>query len=289
MGGRSMSDSQVQRFITSMEDQGVGVTRTKKGLFLRLPDNTSTTVHFTNSDVRAFDNLIARLRRAGVRHPEDPKAVAELPSMITSGDASPASKKKIRQAMIDLDYPDVVTIMPLMKITGMEHVTIARALYHMGFKPIAGKRNSRDWLTPDDILALKPPAEPEGEDRFGVPESEQYTNPGHTIAENADPEWLAENTAPSTPHTDAALMDFVGRARAAQAAINDMGMGNPQVSRETSTSDLRVDSSGREFIDTHDSWVVDLTRLPLNVTIGEYLQSLDASGLEFEVRVWRRA
>jgi len=276
-----MSDSQVQRFITSMEDQGVGVTRTKKGLFLRLPDNTSTTVHFTNSDVRAFDNLIARLRRAGVRHPEDPKAVAELPSMITSGDASPASKKKIRQAMIDLDYPDVVTIMPLMKITGMEHVTIARALYHMGFKPIAGKRNSRDWLTPDDILAMKPPEPPES------PTLQEYE------AEGFQPGELVGNgervPQADTPHTDAALMDFVGRARAAQAAINDMGMGNPQVSRETSTSDLRVDSSGREFIDTHDSWVVDLSRLPLNVTIGEYLQSLDASGLEFEVRVWRRA
>ena len=272
MGGRSMSDSQVQRFISSMEEQGVGVTRTKKGLFLRLPDKTSTTVHFTNSDVRAFDNLIARLRRAGVRHPEDPKNVAELPSQIVTGKVAERSKKSLLAAMEKLNYPDVVRVMPMMQETGMEHVTVARTLYALGFKPVAGKRNARDWLTPDDILALKPKDEEPVEEK---------------PAEGDVPaEFEAEQDAPPTPHTDAALADFVGRAHRAQAAINDMGMGKPDVSRET---DLRVDSSGREFIDTHDSWIVDLTRLPLNVTIGEYLQSLDASGLEFEVRVWRRA
>jgi biopolymer transport protein ExbD len=266
-----MSESQVTRFVASMEEQGVGVTRTKKGLFLRLPDKTSTTVHFTNSDVRAFDNLIARLRRAGVRHPEDPKNVAELPSQIVTGKVADRSKRRVMEAMEKLNYPDVVRVMPMMQETGMEHVTVARTLYALGFKPIAGKRNSRDWLTPDDIMALKP--KPPAEEPNG----------------DVPAEFEAGQEPAPTPHTDAALMEFVGRAQAAQAAINDMGMGNPQVSRETSTSDLRLSSAGREFIDTHDSWVVDLTRLPLNVTIGEYLQSLDASGLEFEVRVWRRA
>lgn len=270
MSGRSMSDSQVQRFIASMEEQGVGVTRTKKGLFLRLPDKTSTTVHFTNSDVRAFDNLIARLRRAGVRHPEDPKNVAELPSQIVTGKVAEKSKKLLMAAMEKLNYPDVVRVMPMMQETGMEHVTVARTLYALGFKPIAGKRNSRDWLTPEDILALKPQPQPEVEESAG----------------DVPAEFEAEQTA--TPHTDQALREFVERAQNAQAAVNALGMGVPRETSVAEPSAGSVRTSGREFIDTHDSWIVDLSRLPMNMTIGEYLQSLDASGLDFEVRVWRR-
>jgi hypothetical protein len=202
--------------------------------------------------------------------------VAELPAQITSGNASPGSKKKIMAAMENLGYPDVVRIMPLMEVTGMEHITIARALYHMGFKPIAGKRNSREWLTPDDILALKPADEPEpGPVAFDPPLD--------------DAEAEAYVAAMETPHTDAALMDFVGRARSAQAAVDAMGMGVPRETSEVELSAGSVRTSGREFIDTHDSWVVDLSRLPMGMTIGDYLQSLDASGLDFEVRVWRRA
>ena len=291
MPGRSMSDSQVRRFIDSMEEQGVGVTRTKKGLFLRLPDRTSTTVHFTNSDVRAFDNLVARLRRAGVRHPEDPKNVAELPAQIKNGNASPSSKRKIMEAMVELDYPDVVRIMPLMKVTGMEHITIARALYHMGFTPVAGKRNSREWLTPEDILASKPKeeepvVEPESPT---LPEADVERVLGAAVegAREAG-RTIGRELGGSTPHTDAALRDFVDRAHAAQVAVNELGAGVPRETVELSSGALRT-GNGREFIDTHDSWIVDLTRLPMNMTIGDYLQSLDASGLEFEVRVWRHA
>jgi len=296
-----MSDSQVRRFIDSMEEQGVGVTRTKKGLFLRLPDRTSTTVHFTNSDVRAFDNLVARLRRAGVRHPEDPKNVAELPSSIKTGNASPSSKRKIIEAIVKLDYPDTVAIMPLMKVTGMEHITIARALYHMGFTPIAGKRNSREWVTPEELLAGKPKAEepesptlpPDDVDRFGKTVAQQEAERVLGAAVEGAREagrTIGRELAGSTPHTDAALMDFATRAQSAQAAVNALGAGVPRETTEVELSSGAVRTgNGREFIDTHDSWIVDLTRLPMNMTIGDYLQSLDASGLEFEVRVWRRA
>jgi len=255
MPSRTMSESQVQRFIYSMEDQGVGVTRTKKGLFLRLPDGESTTVHFTNSDVRAIDNLIARLRRAGVRHPEDPKNVAQLPRQITEGDVSRRTKDKVLAAMQQLDYPDSVRVVQMAETAHLEHVTTSRALYHMGFTPIEGKRNARDWLTPEEILALKPapPVEPE------VPDVEQGV----------------------AAHDD--LMKFVEGANAAQAAVDAMGMGRPDVSRETV-----VRNPNREFLDTHDSWVVELQQLPMSMTIGDYLQALDASGLDFEVRLWRR-
>ena len=287
MGAKQMSDSQVQRFVTSMEEQGVGVTRIKKGLFLRLPDKTTVTVHFTNSDVRAFDNLLARLRRAGVRHPEDPKNVAQLPSQITSGTVMARTKKKVMEGMAELGYPDIVHVMQVVGVTGMEHVTTARALYHMGFKPIAGKRNSRDWMTPDNILSLKPkqkpsrvPAEFEAEQESSTLPPDDVDRFGKTVAE--------QEAERQTPHTDAALTKFVEGARAAQATVDAMGMGVPRETTELSTETVR-NGNGREFIDTHDSWIVELTRLPMSMTIGDYLQSLDATGLAFEVRVWRNA
>lgn len=241
----SMSESQVKQFIFSMQDQGVAVTRTKKGLLLRLPNGESTSMHFTNSDIRAKQNLIARLRRAGVRHPDDNRKIETLPVSITeSGNPAPRTVRAIMEYVESNAYPEVVTVRAISEISGMEHITITRGLYHLGFLPTKGRRNSRDWITPDDILSMgqdsvhmvddKPELEEEEVDRFGTPVADQ---------EKVE---LSESVAVKFEQT-----------------------------------------SGREFIDSVDSWVVDLTRLPLNMPIGEYLQSLAASGLAFEVRVWR--
>ena len=223
-----------------MQDQGVGVTRTTKGLFLRLPDGESTTVHFTNSDVRAHDNLIARLRRSGVRHPDDPKDVRELPSNIT--DAPPVaarSIRKIEETVEELGYPEVITVKQIADHTGIAHITATKALYQMGFKPVKGKRNGRDWLVPQEILDRKPKEEP----------VESSTLPEREATAEEEAEVLASIADP----------DFV------------------EVHRP----------EAREFIDSVDSWVVDLRQLPKTMMLGDYFDALRASGLEFEVRVWR--
>lgn len=233
MTAKQMTESQIVRFTRSMEEQGVGVTRTKKGLFLRLPNGESTTLHFTNSDVRAPDNLMSRLRRAGVRHPDDSRAIDVLPKQITeSGQPATRTRQRILNAIAELDYPTTVKVPEVVALTNMEHVTISRALFHMDFKPIAGKRNSRDWLTPAEILELKP------KEVEVMPVYEEDTE-----------------TVEETPADDT----------------------------------VKVELSGdREFIDTYDSWIVDLSRLPREMKIGDYIDSMLASGLEFEVRMWRK-
>jgi hypothetical protein len=45
---------------------------------------------------------------------------------------------------------------------------------------------------------------------------------------------------------------------------------------------------GREFIDTEDSWTLDLTNKPAHMTLSDYLTVLESAGLEFEIRVWRK-
>lgn len=270
MPSRTMSESQIIRFIHSMEDQGVGVTRTKKGLFLRLPDTTSTTVHFTNSDVRAIDNLMARLRRAGVRHPDDPKDVRELPTNITEAKPVAArSIRRIKQVVADLGWPEVITVKEVVENSDMVHITATRALYQMGFIPVKGKRNARAWLTPDELLAEKPVEQ--------EPESPTFDGP-------------------LLPEQDAA----VGRAEEAEALLDEAI--NPtrdeaEVERLKSlgqpTVEVKVEGN-REFIDTHESWVLDLTQLggfPFTatpITVEQLRTVMASAGLEMEVRVWRK-
>ena len=43
----------------------------------------------------------------------------------------------------------------------------------------------------------------------------------------------------------------------------------------------------REFLDTHDSWTVDLAMMPQNVTLSDMQMMFKATGLSFEIRVWR--
>lgn len=253
---KAMSATQIARFAKSMEVQGVGVTRTKKGLLLRLPNGESTMLHFTASDVRAITNLKARLRRAGVNHPDDTRAV-ELPDYITAGSVREKSKKLAWQWVRDHDFPDEVHGKDFAEL-GWDPGQCNRVLYHAGFVPSdrVGKKG-RSW---------------------------------------AVPEWLAEEgVALHRTQAEAALAAAVEGAREAGRTIGRELLAEDEESPTFPESEVvttqavhTIQTNGREFIDSVDSWVVDLVRLPMNMTIGEYFQSLDASGIDFEIRMWRR-
>lgn len=78
-----MSKKETARLLDHIEPQGVKITRVSKGFLLRLPDGGTTTVHLTNSDHRADDNLRARLKRAGISWPTDGHAVKSKPTKAT--------------------------------------------------------------------------------------------------------------------------------------------------------------------------------------------------------------
>lgn len=254
MPSKTMTASAVERFVRSMEEQGVGVTRTTKGLLLRLPDGETTSLHFTNSDVRAPINLMSRLRRAGVRHPDDPKDVRELPSNITEGPAvSPRTKQKVVDYIVDNGFPEVVTVMELVAHTEMVHITATRALYQMGFTPVKGKRGARDWIVPEEILAKKPVAVLDAD-------MERLLRSEEKVADAAESPTFEEAISPTRDEDE--------------------------VKRLKSLAE-------REFIDTHDSWVLDMSTLigfPFTekpITVEQLRTVLAAAGLEMEVRVWR--
>lgn len=48
---------------------------------------------------------------------------------------------------------------------------------------------------------------------------------------------------------------------------------------------VTAEPSGREFIDTVESWTAD--RLPEHLTVGDLTATLEALGLRWEIRVWR--
>jgi hypothetical protein len=239
-----MTETQIARFSKSMEAQGVGLTRTKKGLLLRLPDETTTMIHFTNSDVRAEANVKARLRRAGVTHPDDNK-VADLPAYITQGRIREDAKVRLFAWVREKGYPENVYSKQLVADLGWDPGQANRNLFHCGFvAQNAIDKKGRPWATPEWLLEEGIQAEQDAE---------------------------AES-----PTIEEPLMEFVHRAQAAQQAVNELGAGVPEVKVQ-----------GREFIDTYDSWIVDLSALPQHLTIGDYFGALAASGVTGEVRLWR--
>lgn len=260
MGDKSMTAPEQARFIKSMEEQGVGVTRTTKGLLLRLPNGESTAVHFTHSDHRSQKNLMSVLRRAGVRHPEDPKNVTELPTTITqSQPVAPRTKRTILEYIQVAGYPDTVRVMDIVAKTGLVHITVTRALYQMGFKPVDGRRKTRDWVTPEEILARAPKPEERPEAPAPDPDRESPTFQRMKAVE------------PKVPHEQVEVRS---------AVVEEVVEAPPQPPQETPEPPTE-----REFIDTHDSWVADLARVPNPVR--EYIDGLRAAGLEVEIRVWR--
>lgn len=148
MAGMSMKE--IARIVEHVEPQGVTVTRTKKGLLLRLPNHETTMVHFTTSDVRAVKNLRATLKRAGVTMPNDRHtAQAELAPYITN--VTPTQRTKDRaQASLDKLGLRKVTTKQLVAAGGAPNVIQAsQVLFALGWTPSKTTRNARRyWLAP---------------------------------------------------------------------------------------------------------------------------------------------
>jgi hypothetical protein len=51
--------------------------------------------------------------------------------------------------------------------------------------------------------------------------------------------------------------------------------------------DRVIKETPREFLDTHDSWTINLDILPHNLSLGDTMMMLKAMGLKFEIRVWK--
>lgn len=260
---KSMSKPEMLRFVSICEDQGIKVTRTKKGLLLRFPDGSSTVQHFTNSDSRAETNQIARFRRAGMVHPNDTRGQSEsLPSYITSGTISPKTRQRIIDYVASQGYPESVLSSRIVKDLNMDPGWANRALYHSGFRP--GKAKSRKvgrpWYTPEEILCLRPDLQTTEEVTATVddPPVEETVTTGEAISEHRE-------------------------------QMEDDGVQEPTTPEPVTASEPQVEDI--QFIDVRDSWTVGARELlgeHLSRMVEDRLETLAAVGIEWEIRVWRK-
>lgn len=308
-----MTKTQIQRFTRICEDQGIRVTKTKKGLLLRFPDGSSTVQHFTNSDVRAEPNQIARFRRAGMTHPNDTRRQKDdLPSYITSGTITPKTRQKIIDYVVSQGFPESVLSSEVVRDLNMDPGWANRALYHTGFRP--GKAKSRKvgrpWYTPDEILCLKEdpkvvePAEVKSMPIYEEPlYGEQITVDdvieAADIAKDEDFTATPPKSLPSaeqfeeTVERDQAEAAFKAGVEGAREYGRNLGKAMKEAGMAPSTQEQAVESiidHDLQYIDTRDSWTVDMQELlgdHLSRMVQDRLGVLRAVGIEYEIRVWR--
>jgi hypothetical protein len=63
---------------------------------------------------------------------------------------------------------------------------------------------------------------------------------------------------------------------------------NPVVTINETVPLVETTVQHREFLDTHDSWTVDMDILPDSLSVKDMKLMLAAMGIEYEVRVWKR-
>lgn len=174
-----MTASQVEALGRHVERQGVKVTRTKNGLLLRLPNQDTTMVHYTSSDVNQIHQIRRILSRAGVTMPQEARAHGETRK------PSKRSKALVKAEIIALGDPESVTIREIMTaITSKGEVitsgAVSNVLSAWGYAP-SGSRQSRryhrpyrtsliapDLQAPESVESVEPrPATPDFVDGVG--------------------------------------------------------------------------------------------------------------------------
>lgn len=320
MAGLSMKE--IARIIEYVEPQGVSVTRTKKGLLLRLPNGKTEMVHFTNSDHRAFENQRARLHRAGIELPTDRHALKNLPDYITAGSMRQATLDRAQRVLDDMGSPRKVTATEFMEAGGAPNHGLAnRTLYHLGWLPQTDrKRAHKIWLQP-----IENEEEPMTEEQLlervernvnmeliewhgtkGSVAERIYTLLAQAGREGMTTAALRAALPESNPATVSSSLSNMKKTNlvasptwgvyalpAAAAAASE-----PEVEvQDEVDEELEQDTppvhtgihgniGDREFIDSVNSWVLDLSVLGDDLTLGNIKAMLRSAALDFELRVW---
>lgn len=178
-----MSRKEIVRLLDHIEPQGVETTRTKNGILLRLPDKSSTMLHFTGSDHREADNVRARLRRSGVSWPTDGDPLSDR---ILSSKPQKATMQKVERALLRWEQRTITgaQLRRLMPEGQTLSITAAQAaLYHLGWTP-TGPTTARKWLRPLEL-------EPEPVDMFPEDEPPAALAPLALVPDLSEPEPVA--------------------------------------------------------------------------------------------------
>lgn len=135
-----------------LERQGVVISDTTKGYFLRLPNGQTMMLHKTLSDWRAANNVRSRLRAAGLTWPGD---VTKKPVADWIAKAKPQQRTLDRyRAHLGDPLPDSVIVTHVAKDIKPpdaklpDYSTAYKVLYALGYRPGAstGANHTKPWV-----------------------------------------------------------------------------------------------------------------------------------------------
>jgi hypothetical protein len=280
-----ISGKELKRIVQHVETQGVTITRTKKGLLMRLPNGKTTMLHFTNSDHRGRLNFRAELKRAGVTLPDEKLPNTQIAEYIMR----PMTPKVLDRARTVLDLlgnpPEVSSgqLTQVLKTQGLpvDPTFPPRALYHTGYRPTPKTRGRFGTVWQRELTEAEAAADLAATlaaEDAGLDVTQSFTDAELAAQELAArplelvPDLQPEADQPETPNPEGFSMTVKTHWRPEHEHddVQQLDAGD-----------------GREFIDTVDSWSVDLASLPPKTRIAQLAEHYRAAGLAVELRVWR--
>lgn len=323
MTTRTVSKSQRDRFVKHLEDQKCVVRLTSKsGAFIRTPDGATTTVHFSTSDIRAKKNAIAWFRRHGIHHPDDTKEMEEVvtkneegyPAYLT-GPINTTTRKIVLSELEAKGWPLRLRANEL----AMDSVTAGRALYAVGYRwDTDTTARNRYWLAPDEIREMHERVKAEMKEREDEARRQRQERALHALPpvtvrplipfrppfdemgepRNKDAQDMQDAVSRETPEPGSASDTMIGAPGREVTPEVEVPLTRENVHLVEAAANLGKEqvpaAPEREFIDSVDSWTVDLNALPNmffgggSMSLEQYLMSLRSAGLEVEIRVWRK-
>jgi hypothetical protein len=289
-----------------MEEQGCRVRKTKKGFMVYAPGGGTVTSHGSLGDHRAIKNDIANFRRIGLRHPEDTRPLDKETEMVErneegyptylTGPITSTTRTAVLSELESKGWPVMVHATEL----AMDTTSANKALYAIGYRwhdDDEGKKN-RMWYAPDEIVDLHVKAKEEAERRAKESkEASRALRALPTPPPSSDPAIAAvrsiheasfRNRGPiPTPEE---IADAIEKSQGEKVAVPFEEKTDRQVVHEFMTEGaiVKPPKPEREFIDSVDSWVIEDTDLPPLMTVSDLRWTLEAAGLNVEVRVWRK-
>lgn len=301
-----MKGARLEAFARDMEAQGARTRKTKKGLMIYAPDGSTLTIHTTYGNQRALVNDITWFRRHGLVHPEDKKENEVAKKAETNEEGYPlyvvspingSTRKRVLSELEAKGWPLRLRPTEL----NMDTVTAARALYNVGYRwDMDSPPKRRVWVAPDDIREMHERVKAEMARR--EQEQKDARIAAHKVVEVAT---VATEEVMKKPRIVPTLEEIRSQPLPSLDFVKPVGhegehfaVRNPDVVASEDDDGIVVagkmpslapppEKPEREFIDSVDSWTVDATDLPPLMTVSDLIWTLQASGLEVEVRVWR--
>ena len=260
----TLSQKETRQVIASLEKQGARVNKTKNGVRVLFPNGSTTAIHWTTSDYRAAKNMRADIKRAGLTWPFDNQRGQIMNTKIEN------TKAKLREAMDNriknFDERSVTTA-AIAEAAGVSEISVLRHMPSLGYesKRESNGRSPFVWAKPDlDAFAADPRFDPV------FPEVVSETEPSYPEIKRASSGRTVPSLLEINPRTSSMVTAFAEGAVGRDAIVREGHTVQPQQPQQP---------GGREFIDTAESWTIE---------VPEKLQRLaERLGLNIEVRVWR--